>query len=131
MQIDAIRSVKGNMDGDFDAANTVDIAVSSPVAANTVKQVQPAGSENGKEEEKEGKVPSKNTVDSVMSEAKQKMRMTKTRCEYSYDELTKRVSISVFDKDTDELIREVPPEESLEMLQKMWELAGIIVDEKR
>lgn len=131
MQIDAIRGVKGNMDGDFDAANTVDAAVSSPVAANAVKQVQPVGSENGKEEEKEGKVPSKNTVDSVMSEAKQKMRMTKTRCEYSYDELTKRVSISVFDKDTDELIREVPPEESLEMLQKMWELAGIIVDEKR
>ncbi len=128
MQIDAIRSVKGNMDGDFDATNIVETTACSQVNANAAKQV---GGEGGKQEEKEGKTPSKNTVDSVMSEAKQKMRLTKTRCEYSYDELTKRVSISVFDKDTDELIREVPPEESLEMLQKMWELAGIIVDEKR
>ena len=58
-------------------------------------------------------------------------RMVSTRCEYSYDEATKRVSIKVFDKTSDKLIREVPPEESLEMLQKMWELAGLIVDEKR
>ena len=134
MQVDGIRSVKGNMDGDFDTANAVEKSVKSPVVANVVNQVKPIGSDGANQEEKEGregKVPSKNTVDSVMSEAKQRMRMTKTRCEYSYDELTKRVSISVFDKDTDELIREVPPEESLEMLQKMWELAGIIVDEKR
>lgn len=131
MQIDAIGSVKGNTDGDFDTVNTVDVAVNSTVAVNAVKQVQPVVGDEGKKEEKEGKAPSKNTVDSVMSEAKQKMRMTKTRCEYSYDESTKRVSISVFDKDTDELIREVPPEKSLEMLQKMWELAGIMVDEKR
>ena len=53
------------------------------------------------------------------------------RGQYSYDEATKRVSIKVFDKTSDKLIREVPPEESLEMLQKMWELAGLIVDEKR
>ena len=33
--------------------------------------------------------------------------------------------------ETDKLIREVPPEKSLEALQKIWELAGIIVDEKR
>lgn len=131
MQIDGIRSVKGNTDGDFDAVNVVEKAVNSPTAANALKQAQSVGGDEGKQEEKEGKVPSKNTVDSVMSEAKQKMRMTKTRCEYSYDESTKRVSISVFDKDTDELIREVPPEKSLEMLQKMWELAGIMVDEKR
>ena len=135
MQIDAIRSVKGNMDGDFDTTTTVEAAVSSPVTTTTVKQVQPLGATigdgNGQEEEKDGKEPSKSTIDSVMSEANQKMRMTKTRCEYSYDEPTKRVSIKVFDKDTDELIREVPPEKSLEMLQKMWELAGIMVDEKR
>ncbi len=93
---------------------------------------------SGKEEETQdaagalgGKDPTKATIDSVMSEANQKMKMTKTRCEYSYDEPTKRVSIKVFDEESGEVIREVPPEKSLEMLQKMWELAGIIVDEKR
>jgi len=33
--------------------------------------------------------------------------------------------------DTDEVIREIPPEKSLDMLQKMLEMAGILVDEKR
>ena len=75
------------------------------------------------------KDPTKKTIDAMMSEANQKL--SKTRCEYSYDEPTRRVSIKVYDKDTDKLIREVPPEKSLEALQKIWELAGIIVDEKR
>lgn len=57
--------------------------------------------------------------------------MTNTRCEFSYHEKTHRVSIKVVNKDTDEVIREIPPEESLEMLEKMWEMAGILVDEKR
>lgn len=77
----------------------------------------------------EEKAPAKSTLDSAISTVNS--RITKTRCEYSYDEATKRVSIKVFNKDSEELIREVPPEKSLEMLQKMWELAGIIVDEKR
>jgi flagellar protein FlaG len=57
--------------------------------------------------------------------------MEQTRCEYSYHKETKRVSIKVIDKNTDKVIREIPPEKSLDMLQKMWEMAGILVDEKR
>jgi flagellar protein FlaG len=35
------------------------------------------------------------------------------------------------DKERKEVIKEIPPEETLEMVEKMWELAGILVDEKR
>ena len=139
MQLEAIRSVQGTMDGDFDTKKTArptpaPVVSTAPAAAAAIVQ-QTAASGNvqsgEQEEEKEGKEPSKNTIESVVSEVNQKMRLTKTRCEYSYDEPTKRVSIKVYDKDSDTLIREVPPEKSLEMLQKMWEIAGIIVDEKR
>lgn len=75
------------------------------------------------------KDPTMNSIESAFSSANSKL--SKTRCEYSYDEDTKRVSIKVYDKDSDELIREVPPEKSLEMLQRILELAGIMVDEKR
>ena len=51
--------------------------------------------------------------------------------EFSYHEETKRVSIKVIDQDTKEVVKEIPPEETLEMIAKMWELAGILVDEKR
>jgi flagellar protein FlaG len=138
MQIDAIGSVKRSTDDDFGTAKQTDYSVGRDTATsvNTVSKVQtdtPASegdSSKGEDKDsKQGKDPSKKTIDSVMSEANQKM--SKTRCEYAYDEPTKRVSIKVYDKETDELIREVPPEKSLEMLQRMWELAGIIVDEKR
>lgn len=69
----------------------------------------------------------KNAVD----HANQTMRHAKTKCEFSYHEETKRVSIKVIDEETEEVIREIPPEETLEMLSKMWELAGLMVDEKR
>lgn len=72
-----------------------------------------------------------NHLKSVISVANQKIRMTNTRCEFEYHDTTKRVSIKVIDKDTDEVVREIPPEESLEMVEKMWELAGLIIDERR
>lgn len=93
-----------------------------------------SGQGDSEQKEQLGKVfeekdPTANSIDSAFSSANSKL--SKTRCEYSYDENTKRVSIKVYDKDSDELIREVPPEKSLEMLQRIWELAGIMVDEKR
>ncbi len=69
----------------------------------------------------------KNAVD----HANKTMRHAKTKCEFSYHEETKRVSIKVIDEETEEVIREIPPEETLEMISKMWELAGLMVDEKR
>ena len=69
------------------------------------------------------------TIDDAIKSANRKME--KTRCEYSYHKKTNRVSIKVIDEETDEVIREIPPEKSLDMLQKMWEMAGILVDEKR
>lgn len=70
-------------------------------------------------------------IKQAIDRANHKMKAHRTRCEFSYDEETKRVSITVYDKDTEEVIKEIPPEETLEMVQKMWELAGILIDEKR
>ncbi len=39
--------------------------------------------------------------------------------------------IKIVDKDTKEVIKEFPPEETLDMIEKVWELAGIMVDERR
>lgn len=70
-------------------------------------------------------------IKSAVEHANQTMRHAKTKCEFSYHEETKRVSIKVIDEETEEVIREIPPEETLEMISKMWELAGLMVDEKR
>lgn len=60
-----------------------------------------------------------------------KLIQKRTRCEYSYNEDVKRVSIKMYDCDTNEVIKEIPAEDTLEMLEKMWELAGLLIDEKR
>lgn len=109
-------------------ANQVHVTETKPVTGATQTYTGGHESEGGKTPF-EAKDPSKMSIESAVSGANN--RMKSTRCEYSYDEKTKRVSIKVFDKESDELIREVPPEESLEMLQKMLELVGLIVDEHR
>ncbi len=44
---------------------------------------------------------------------------------------TNRVTIKIVDKETKGVIKEVPPEKTLDMIAKVWEIAGILVDEKR
>lgn len=63
--------------------------------------------------------------------ANNKLVQKRTRCEFSYSEEVNRISIKVFDRETDEVLKEIPAEETLEMLEKIWDLAGLLVDEKR
>ena len=50
---------------------------------------------------------------------------------FGIHEATNRVTIKVIDKSTKEVLREFPPEQTLDMIAKVWELAGIMVDERR
>lgn len=54
-----------------------------------------------------------------------------TVAEFGYNEPTNRITIKIKDRDTDEVIKEIPSEKALKMLEKAWEIAGILVDEKR
>lgn len=50
---------------------------------------------------------------------------------FGIHEATNRVTIKIIDKTTKEVIREVPLEKTLDMIAKVWEIAGILVDEKQ
>ncbi len=54
-----------------------------------------------------------------------------TKFEFSVHKKTKEIMVKVIDSETNEVIREIPPEKILDMVAKMWEMAGIIVDERR
>lgn len=102
------------------------------VAGNSqASKEQGNGKNDGQYNAQREGVASEQQIKSAISQANNKMKSHRTRCEFSYHEETKRVSIKVVDKDTQEVIREIPPEETLEMVEKMWELAGILVDERR
>ncbi|NLD48585.1 MAG: flagellar protein FlaG [Clostridiaceae bacterium] len=51
--------------------------------------------------------------------------------EFSIHEKTKEIMVKVVDSETKEVIREIPPEKVLDMVARLWEMAGILVDERR
>lgn len=53
-----------------------------------------------------------------------------TYLEFSVHDATNRLSIRVHDQETGEVIREIPPEKTLDFVAKLWEMAGILVDKR-
>ena len=50
---------------------------------------------------------------------------------FGVHEKTNRITIKIVDKESKEVIKEFPPEKTLDMIAKVWEMAGLMVDEKR
>lgn len=53
-----------------------------------------------------------------------------TEAIFGIHEATNSVTIKIIDKDSKEVIKEIPSEKTLEMIEKIWEIAGILVDKK-
>lgn len=72
-------------------------------------------------------VASNETIKRAVNEINQH---TNTEAIFGFHDATNRVTIKIVDKESKEVIKEYPPEETLDMIAKVWELAGILVDEK-
>ena len=49
---------------------------------------------------------------------------------FGIHDATSRVTIKIVDKDTKKVLKEYPPEKTLDMIAKVWEMAGLLVDKK-
>jgi flagellar protein FlaG len=105
-----------NDSGRMSAAGVTAVPGANPV------QTKPSETENTINEQ---------TVASSVEKANKAISVANKRFEYSVHEETNTIMVKVIDKETDEVIREIPPEKLLDMVAKMWEMAGIIVDERR
>ena len=92
------------------------------IDANAQKMVKGDPSLNGN--------VSENDIIQAVRQANKALEGTNRRFEYSIHEQTKTIMVKVIDTQTNEVIREIPPEKILNLIAKLWELAGIIVDEK-
>jgi len=52
------------------------------------------------------------------------------RFEFKIHERTGRMLVKLIDKETEETIREIPSEKILDLIANIWEMVGIIVDER-
>lgn len=59
-----------------------------------------------------------------------KAQLPNAEIKFGIHEKTDRVTIKIVDKQTEEVIKEFPPEKTLDMIAKCMEIAGVLVDEK-
>ena len=129
--VQATQINKVNVQTSSDTAAKEMTADSKVSTASTVQITNPqkSGTDNGESnlaqqnEKKEASIKELKDIQKVINR--------NTIAEFGYNEPTNRITIKIKDKDTDEVIKEIPSEKALEMLAKAWELAGILVDEKR
>ena len=57
-------------------------------------------------------------------------QLPNTEAQFGIHDETNRVTIKLVDKDTKEVIKEIPPEKTLDTLAKCMKMTGILVDEK-
>lgn len=100
---------------------------------NSNNNSQPGSQDRGAVQTDQEVAPDKikAAVDDLNKTVKQASPLHHTQLSFKYHEDTNRISITVTDSDTDEVIREIPPEKTLDMLAKAWEMAGLLVDERR
>jgi len=86
---------------------------------------------NSKFGEKNKNELDEDTLIKMINQANKAFEAKYTRLEFSIHKETHEIVVKVYDKETNELIREIPPEKILDIIAKLWELAGIFVDERR
>lgn len=142
MAIEGIKSsVMGQMarvEPSVSVENVEAVTTASAQNFSPVVEIQGSGNQNvgkndqeSKEDQKDIQDVSPEKIKNAISEINKKIRPTHTQCEFKYHEATNRICITVKDSETDEVIKEIPPEKTLDMIAKTLELAGLLVDEKR
>ncbi len=121
MKIDGMNNVGGQ--------SYVTTEVKSTGSTPDITTTAVTGENFSSTEEAPKNAPSEGTVKQAISDINKKINPN-TIAQYGYHEETNRVTIKIVDKDTDKVIREFPAEETLDMIAKVWELAGVFLDER-
>lgn len=127
MSTPAATPVKDVVSVDAKELSAMDSVVKEPVEIKKVEGSDKGGNAQYNEQEKQ---PSESTIKQALKDMNRKIG-NNTIAEFGIHEGTNRITIKLKDKETNEVIKEVPAEKTLDLIQKAWELAGILVDEKR
>jgi flagellar protein FlaG len=71
---------------------------------------------------------SEKIVIETIEKANKSVLGTNTKFEFSIHEKTKQIMVKVLNSETNEVIREIPPEKTLDIIADIWEKTGIIID---
>lgn len=69
-------------------------------------------------------------VQEIVDGLNQVLKAADKRLQFLVHDTTGRIYVKVIDKQTDEVIKEIPPEKILDLVGRIQELVGLLVDEK-
>jgi len=101
---------------------------STPVVAETLSVTEDTGRKE-KENDFEAHQPTSESLQKAVETINKKLGDSKVV--FGFHEATNRLTVKMVDKETDKVLKEFPAEETLDMLARIWEMAGIMVDERR
>lgn len=111
-------------------SNTSQEAAQVDTTVNVVAEGQSKGNAGGNSSEQQKQQPTNEQIKRAVEQMNKNM-MAHSEAVFGMHEGTNRVTIKIVDKDTKEVLKEFPPEKTLDMIAKVWEMAGILVDERR
>lgn len=107
----------------------VSIAADTPKVDDTTRVVENTEGKSDSYKDRKKDQPSAEQLHKAIEEVNR--RMANSEAVFGIHDKTNRVTIKIIDKETKEVIKELPPEKTLDLIAKAWELAGIMVDERR
>lgn len=111
------------------ADSSVQVAEQVDHTTNVVENAGEKGQTGNGEQQGKGQQPTNEQIRKAVEQLNKKMGNSEAI--FGIHEATNRVTIKIVDKDTKEVVKELPPEKTLDMIARVWDMAGILVDEKR
>ena len=106
------------------------IAKENIVVNTKILNDQNAG-EDGHTLQQKDQTKQNNQIRKAVEEINKSATGSQSEAIFGIHDKTNRVTIKIVDKKSREVLKEYPPEKTLDMIAKVWEMAGIMVDEKR
>ena len=101
-----------------------------PMVDSATPAVEAASNDSDAGRQRESEQPSSDQIRHAVEQINKSMNQN-TEAQFGIHEGTNRITIKIVDRDTKEVIKELPPEKTLDIIAKAWEIAGLLVDERR
>ena len=116
-----------------EAAHKVAVAETTQISENIARETMAMNTKDVSSDGSGGNPANAEAQQSQIKKAVEEINKKANSSEavWGVHEGTNRVTIKLVDKQTREVIKEFPPDKTLDMISRVWEMAGLMVDEKR
>jgi flagellar protein FlaG len=129
--VDMISSISTQETG-ISINNPVQVPATKNIPGNPLRSEQYSVKEQKKTEEKKEQYTEidKSNFDKQADKLNQVMDLFNYSIRFTLDDESKRMVVKVVNSETDEVVRQIPPKEMLQLMNRLDQVVGVILDEK-